>query len=190
MSATYHHLALSRRSFLRLGVVGTTAVAATGVVGSLAGCSSPSTPASGFSFLRGGDLSLFTALIPVVLGDMVHHDDHNYQALVVNILKNVDGACANLGVKAQGEILKLLDLLDGRITRWLTTGIYGDWAKVSPADMNHFLMRWHDSSMSPFNAGYRVLSKLVAVSYFNLPESRQYAGYPGPLAMMYQAVNS
>lgn len=189
MSATYHHLALSRRSFLRLGAAGITVAATTGVVGSLAGCSSK-TGAPGFVFLRSGDLTLFSALIPVVLGDMVHSDSHNYQALVVNILKNIDGACANLGGKAQGEIHKLLDLLDGRITRWLTTGIYGDWAKVSAADMNNFLLRWHNSSIGPFNAGYRVLSKLVAVSYFNLPESRQYAGYPGPLAMMYQAVNS
>lgn len=190
MSVTYQHLPLSRRSFLRLGVLGTTAVATTGVIGSLSGCSSPSGSAPGFSFLRSGDLQLFTALIPVVLGDMVHSDSHNYQALAVNILKGVDGACANLGVKAQTEIHKLLDLLDGRITRWLTTGIYGDWNKVSPADMNHFLLRWRDSSISPFNAGYRVLSKLVAVSYFALPESRQQAGYPGPLAMMYQVVNS
>ncbi|PTQ88407.1 hypothetical protein [Agitococcus lubricus] len=190
MSINYQHLAISRRSFLRLGVVGAATVASVGTVASLSGCSQqPTTLAKGFSFLRTEDLALFTALIPVVLGNLVQTDSHNYQALVVNILKGVDGACANLGVKAQGEIYKLLDLLAGRITRWLTTGIYGDWIKASPDDMNNFLARWHGSSIAPFNAGYRVLSKLVSVSYFGLPESRQHAGY-SPLAMMYQAVNS
>ena len=190
MPSTYQAISLSRRSFLTIGALSAGAIAATGVVGSLSGCSHPQTTASGFSFLRSADLALFSALIPVVLGNLVHSDSQNYQALVVNILKNVDGACAKLGAKAQTDIHKLLDLLDGRITRWLTTGIYGDWVNVSPADMNQFLLRWHDSSISPFNAGYRVLSKLVAVSYFALPESHQHAGYPGPLAMMYQVVNS
>jgi len=187
--STYQAHALSRRTFLRLGTWGTLAIATTsGAV--LTACSSaPPTASKGFSFLRDGDLSLFSALIPVVLGDMIHSQSHNYQALVVNILKNIDGACANLGNKAQTEIYKLLDLLDGKITRWLTTGVYAGWPQATPEQVKNFLNRWQSSSISPFNAGYRVLSKLVAVSYFSLPEAQQYTGYTH-LASMYQAVNS
>jgi hypothetical protein len=182
---------LSRRSFLGLGLTGAVALSSTGVVTTLTGCSTqPASAAKGFSFLRDGDLQLFKALIPAVLGDAIHTDSHNYQALVTNILQKVDGACANLGNKAQTEVHKLLDLLDTRLTRWLTTGIYAHWADVSVSDMNKFLVRWRDSSIGPFNAGYRVLSKLVAVSYYGLPESRAYSGYPGPLAAMYQVVNA
>ncbi len=182
---------LSRRSFLGLGLAGAVALGSTGVVTTLSGCSNqPATAAKGFSFLREGDLQLFKALIPAVLGDVIHTDSHDYQALVTNILQKVDGACANLGNKAQTEVHKLLDLLDTRLTRWLTTGIYAHWPDVSTADMNKFLVRWRDSSIGPFNAGYRVLSKLVSVSYYSLPESRVYSGYPGPLAALYQVVNA
>lgn len=189
-SSPLSKVAISRRSFLRFSALGTTAVATTGVVGSLSGCSNPPNAAKGFSFLRDGDLQLFTALIPVVVGDVLQTESHNYQALVVNILRRVDGACAALGNHAQGEIHKLLDLLDGRITRWLTTGVSAKWPETKHEDVSHFLIRWRDSSISPFNAGYRVLSKLVAVSYYSLPESKIYSGYPGPMASMYQVVNA
>ncbi len=130
MSENYQHrssplakVTFSRRSFLRFSAIGTTAVVSTGVIGSLTACSSQPKAVKGFTFLREGDLKLFTALIPVVVGDVLQTDSHNYQALIINILQKVDGACAALGNHAQNEIHKLLDLLDGRITRWLTTGV-------------------------------------------------------------------
>jgi len=180
---------LTRRDFLRTGAIGTVALtAATG--STLTACSSaPSTPSKGFSFLREADLKIFSALIPVVLQGMIQTEMANYQALQINILKNVDGACANLSYKAQTEIYKLLDLLDGRITRWLTTGVWDTWQQASPENVNHFLQRWQSSSIGPFNAGYRVLSKLVAVSYFSLPEAQAQSGY-SHLPALYQAVNS
>lgn len=187
----YQPHTLSRRSFLRLGTWGAVAVVGTGSVATLSACSSaPPKPSTGFSFLRENDLKIFSALVPVVLHGLIQtSESHNYQALVVNILKNVDGACANLGNKAQTEIYKLLDLLDGKITRWLTTGVYANWPQATPEQVNGFLTRWQSSSISPFNAGYRVLSKLVAVSYFSLPEAQPQAGY-SHLASMYQAINS
>lgn len=187
--STYQAHVLSRRSFLRLGTWGTLAIATTSGVALTACSSAPPKVSKGFSFLREGDLSLFSALIPVVLGDMIHSKNHNYQALVINILKNIDGACANLGNKAQTDIYKLLDLLDGKITRWLATGVYAGWPQATPQQVNNFLMRWQSSSISPFNAGYRILSKLVAVSYFSLPEAQQHTGYTH-LTSMYQAINS
>ncbi|HNL36777.1 MAG TPA: hypothetical protein PKI88_06695, partial [Agitococcus sp.] len=75
------------------------------------------------------------------------------------------------------------------ITRWLTTGVLDTWQQASPEDVNHFLQRWQSSSISPFNAGYRVLSKLVAVSYFSLPEAQAQSGY-NHLPALYQAINS
>lgn len=187
--STYQAHALSRRTFLRLGTWGTLAIATTSGTALTACSSAPPTASKGFSFLRDGDLSLFSALIPVVLGDMVHSQSHNYQALVVNILKNIDGACASLAYKAQSEIYKLLDLLNGRVTRWLTTGVWDRWQQAGSTEVNNFLQRWQSSSIGPFNAGYRVLSKLVAVSYFGLPEAQAQSGYTH-LASLYQAVNS
>ena len=180
---------ISRRDFFLTCVVGTIALT-TATTSTLTACSSaPPTPSQGFHFLREGDLKLFSALIPVVLEGMIQTETPNYQALQINILKNIDGACANLAYKAQTEIYKLLDLLDGRITRWLTTGVWGIWQQANATKVNAFLQRWQSSAIAPFNAGYRVLSKLVAVSYFSLPEAQAQSGY-SHLPSLYQAINS
>lgn len=182
---------LSRRSLLKLGVVGTVALTSTSMVASLSGCSrQEEAKANGFEFLRDADLALFAALIPTVLGANWHEGPAEQPALNQAILHNIDGACARLGKPAQGEIIKLLDLLHLRLTRWLTTGIWGNWSSASSDQLQHFLERWHNSSIGPFNAGYRVLTKLITVSWYALPASRRYAGYPGPLSTVFQAVNS
>lgn len=182
---------LSRRSFLKLGVAGTVVLSSTSMVAGLTGCSSrQEAAAQGFAFLRDADLQLFKALLPAVLGDVVHADDTHYHALEGQMLLGIDGACANLGQPAQGELTKLFDLLHLRLARWLTTGIYAPWAEASQTDLHAFLQRWRSSSLGLFNAGYRVLTKLVTVTYYSLPESRRYSGYPGPLANVYQIVNS
>ncbi len=183
---------LSRRSLFRLGTWGAAAALGSGMaVGSLTGCSTrPEEPTQGFTFLQSGDLRLFTALIPVLLRDMLPTTDAaSTPQLIEKILKSIDATCSSLGDKAQQEIRKLLGLLNNPVTRWLTTGIWGDWATASAADVDRFMQRWHASSLGPFNAGFRVLSKLVVASYFGLTESRKYAGYT-PLPVLYAEVNS
>lgn len=184
-------LLLTRRSLLRLGVIGTVALTSTSMVATLSGCSSrQEAAAQGFAFLRDADVSLFRALIPIVLGDVVKTGDSHYQGLQTHVLKNIDGALANLGKPAQGELLKLFDLLHLRATRWLTTGVWANWNDASADDLRSFLKRWQGSSVGPFNAGYRVLTKLVVVSYYSLHESWRFSGYPGPLPSLYQAANA
>lgn len=184
-------LLLTRRSLLRLGVIGTVALGSASMVAGLSGCSSrQEAQAKGFQFLRDADVQLFKALIPTVLGDVVQSGDSHYQALETHILKNVDTALANLGRPAQGELLKLFDLLHLRATRWLTTGVWADWKDASAEDLSNFLSRWRASGIGPFNAGYRVLTKLVGISYYSLPDSWRFSGYPGPMPALYQAANA
>lgn len=184
-------LLLSRRSLLRLGVIGSVALTSTSLVATLSGCSKhQEAAAQGFAFLRDADVALFKALIPTVLGDVIKTGDSHYQALETHVLKNVDGALGNLGSPAQGELLKLFDLLHLRATRWLTTGIWANWSEAGADDMQSFLKRWQSSSIGPFNAGYRVMAKLVAISYYSLSESWRFSGYPGPMPALFQAANA
>lgn len=186
---------LSRRSLFRLGAWGAAAALGSGMAaGSLTACSTqPDAPAQGFTFLHSGDLALFSALIPVLLHGMLPAADvadaASTQQLREKILKNIDTTCFSLGDKAQQEIRKLLGLLGNPLARWLTTGIWGGWATASAADVDRFMQRWQSSSLGPFNAGFRVLTKLVMASYFGLAESRSYAGYT-PLPVLYAEVNS
>lgn len=182
---------LSRRSFLKFGLVGGAALSVTGVAGALTGCSKrEEATAKGFSFLRDADIALFKALIPVILAGQFKADDSHYHVVESQVLANIDGAGSKLNKFTQGEVYKLFDLLHMRATRWLTTGIWANWAEASTADIEAFLKRWQSSSVSVFNTGYRLLTKLVAVSWYLTPDSWPAAGYPGPLKSLYDAANS
>jgi hypothetical protein len=182
---------LSRRSFLKLGVAGGVALGTTSLVANLAGCGRrEQAVAQGFRFLRDADVELFRALAPVALGDALPGDAAVRDPLLAETLARLDGACFLLQPSAQAELVKLFDLLHLRITRWLTTGVGARWAEAEAADIECFLNRWRDSSIGIFNAGYRILTKLVVASFYAIPATWPLSGYPGPLAAVYNLVNS
>jgi hypothetical protein len=182
---------LTRRSLLKLGVAGGVVLGTTSLVAGLAGCGKREQAiAQGFAFLRDADVVMFRALTPVVLGDALPAEPALRESRIVETLKRLDGACFLLEPHAQGEILKLFDLLHLRVTRWLTTGVSAPWAEAETADIVSFLERWRDSSVGTFNAGYRLLTKLVAASYYAIPETWPLSGYPGPLAAVHMLVNA
>lgn len=184
-------LVLSRRSLLKLGVAGSVVLGTTSLVGGLAGCGKREQAiAQGFTFLRDADVVLFRALTPVVLGSALPTDAAAAAARTAEVLKRIDIAGLLLGPPSQIEVYKLFDLLHMRVTRWLTTGVGAPWNEASAEDITNFLERWRGSSISLFNAGYRLLTKLVAASYYGIPETFEMAGYPGPLDYVYKAVNS
>ncbi|MEK6806611.1 MAG: hypothetical protein AABY95_08180 [Pseudomonadota bacterium] len=176
---------MDRRSFLKLSLAGSAALSAAGLTATLTGCSGAPTPATGFQFLRDADVTLFRALIPQVL-DGIALD----AAAAEECLRRIDLGCFLLEAPAQSEVRKLFDLLNTGLLRRLTTGVSKSWDQAGAEEVQTFLARWHDSSVGLFNAGYRVLVKLVSVSYFCMPQSRKFSGYPGPLDYMYKAVNA
>lgn len=178
--------ALDRREFLKIGVTGAALLGIGGVAASLSGCGGGKTPpAKGYFFLRDADVALFTALNPVLLKGMPLDDKDRAE-----VLRRIDGALLYTDAPAQVEVLKLFDLLNAGLTRRLVTGVNVPWNEASEEQIEAFLARWRDSSVGLFNSGYRVFSKLAAVSYFCMPKSWQVSGYPGPLATMYKAVNA
>lgn len=182
---------LSRRSFLKLGLAGGVALGATSLVAGLAGCGRrEQAVAQGFMFLRDADIELFRALTPVVLGDALPQDPAARIPLVTETLARLDGACFRLDPHGQAELIKLFDLLHLRVTRWLTTGVSAPWAEASAGEIENFLDRWRDSSITAFNGGYRFLTKLVAASFYAIPSTFPLAGYPGPLEAVYKLVNA
>lgn len=183
-------MALTRRSVLKLGLAGSALLGGAGLAGTLAGCGAREQAiAQGYLFLRDADIELFRALTPVVLGEALPQGERR-EPLIAETLKRIDGGGALVYAPAQKELYKLFDLLHMRVTRWLTTGVAAPWREASAEDIQKFLERWRDSSVTAFNGGYRFLTKLVAASYYGIPETFVLSGYPGPLDWVYRAVNS
>ena len=184
-------LMLSRRSLLKLGAAGSVVLGTTSLVAGLAGCGKREQAiAEGYVFLRDADVVLFRALIPVVLGEVLPAGADKRAPLMAETLLRIDGGCAMLAPTPQAELMKLFDLLHMRVTRWLTTGIGAPWDQAEAAEIDAFLERWRGSSISAFNAGYGVLTRVVEGSYYAIRATWLQAGYPGPLAAVYKLVNA
>jgi hypothetical protein len=177
---------LPRRDFLKVGAGFSLALVLAGSVGCSPGTK---TPVAGYQFLQPGDVELFTALAPAVAVELSNFDAAQRKSLVEALLRNVDGTCAALDLGSRQELRKLLDLLAIAPLRYVLTGV-GAWNEAGVDKMQALLARWRGSRLSTLNAGGNVLVRLTASSFYLLPQSWPATGYPGPLAYVFNAVNS
>ncbi|HRI19151.1 MAG TPA: hypothetical protein PL196_11560 [Burkholderiaceae bacterium] len=178
---------IARRDFLKVGAGFSLALT---VAAALPGCGdAPKTPAQGLTFLLPADVELFSAIAPVVLLDLARRDSAQRQVLARQTIANIDVTCAGLDLGSRGELRKLLDLLAIGPLRYALTGV-GAWNGASAESLTAFLERWRGSRFATLNAGGIILVKLVAASYYVIPETFASTGYPGPYAPMFDAINS
>ena len=178
---------LPRRDFLKVGLGFSLALT---LAGTLPGCSGGAkAPAQGLAFLQPADAALFEAIIPVVVLDLGTRSPAEQKELMRQTLANIDGTCAGLDVHSRGELRKLFDLLAVAPLRYVLTGV-GDWKQASPEQLGAFLARWRGSRFATLNAGGNVLVRLVAGSYYVIPATFASVGFPGPLEIMFNAVNA
>lgn len=177
---------LNRRAFLKVGIAGAATLAVAGVGATLTGCTRREhAAAQGYRFLRDADVALLRALMPAVLEGLPLDAQ-----LADGALRGIDEQVARTEAAPRAQLAQLLDLLHFAPTRWLTTGVGSRWDRASPNEVRDFLERWRTSRVGMFNAGYNVLVRLVGLGYFGQPAGAAAAGYPGPLARVYQAVNA
>lgn len=180
--------ALHRRDFLKLSAGSAALLSAGAFTATLAGCAKHQPPAKGYSFLRPEDLLLFTALAPAVLGSTLPEQDRAKH--IEAILRGIDATATRVLLPTQKALYQLFDLLNGGLTRRLTTGVTQPWAETTPAQAEAFLARWQTSSISLFNAGYRGLIKFITGAWMGTEAGLKAAGYPGPYQPMFNVVNA
>ena len=66
------------------------------------------------------------------------------------------------------------------VTRGPLTGVWGRWENASPEQIESFLQRWQNSSLSLLKMGHGSLVQLVMMSWYECPQSWGACGYPGP----------
>ena len=181
----------ARRSFLELGLAGTVALSTVSLSAGLVGCHRvEEATAAGFDALRDADLVLMRALMPVILAGALPNEAALREAQIAEVLMRLDYGLQRVGTPTIKELRKLFDLLNFPITRRLAAGLPVKWQAASAEQIEAFLQRWRNSSVGAFNAGYRALTKLITVTYYQIPATWPQSGYPGPLAWVYKSVNS
>lgn len=174
---------MERRNFLKLGLMGTTALTTVGLTGSLVGCSDTGTSVSNgktWKVLRAQDRTFFRSVAPVMLKGSLPDNKAAQTSAIESMIENIDLAIFNLGPHSKKQMIDLFMLLDMSVTRGLTTGVWSSWDKASADDIDQFLHRWRDSSIGLFRLAYNGLNKLMVATWYGQPASWQTVQYPGP----------
>lgn len=160
---------LSRRTFLKAGLLGGIALGAGGVWFAATRESAPA------GRLPGSTRAMFAAITPVILAGSL--DEGN--ALVERVVDDVERAVAGLSAAAQSELGELFGLLGFYPARLLLTGI-GDWRLATRAEIEAFLNGWRLHRIALMQGAYAALHDLVLGAWYAQPESWETIGYPGP----------
>lgn len=169
--------ALSRRSLLKVGLLGGAMLATAGITVALVDRFSAA-PAEGYLALRPADLPVLSALAPVMLeGSVAPERLPEAGRLTVQAL---DRQLAHLSPEMLKLTRQMLDVLALPVTRGPLTGIWGSWESATPEALRNFLTRWENSSLALLRMGHASLLQLVMMAWYALPESWAHCGYPGP----------
>ncbi|WPC04911.1 twin-arginine translocation pathway signal protein [Pseudomonas benzenivorans] len=167
----------TRRQLLRVGLLGSAALATAGLAASLSGCSAR-TPQAGFAVIRASDLPMLQALIPVLLEGAV--PPQKMPQALAGTLESLDYSLAHLSPEMRDLTLQLFDVLALPVTRGPLTGVWGRWQNASTSEVRAFLARWQNSTFGLLQMGHASLLQLVLMSWYGRPESWAHCGYPGP----------
>lgn len=169
---------VSRRQFLRVGLMGTVALSTVSVAAMLTGCSSLPV-ANGFRVWRESDLKVLRALIPAVLAGALPADGSE-KSLVEETIHALDAFIYGTSRAGHKQIGQLFDLLSMPATRYTVVGLHEDWDKSSLADIDAFLERWKTSRFDMLRGAYMGLTQMIAMNWYMQPRSWAAINYIPP----------
>lgn len=170
---------VSRRSLLKTGAMGGAFLTVGSSAALLTGCAKKP-PQQGFAVLREQDVALLSAIAPVVLAGALPTGEAQKPA-IAELMQAIDGTLTYSSLAAQKTFAQLFDLLSLPPARILTTGVWSSWADASHDEVEAFLARWENSSISLFRAGYFGLVKVLTAAWYALPNSWSAIGYVAPI---------
>ncbi len=165
----------SRRTFLKVGLIGAIALAA---AGGLYRATSASTPPDKFS-LDGKAKSALGAIIGVMLKDMIPATAQATDAATIR----VQAAIAGLPLVTQKEIQDLFGLLILGPTRRFLAGVPDDWPNAKPDDVAAFLQNWRMHRFPMLQGAYHALHDLIIGGWYADESTWAAIGYPGPIKL-------
>lgn len=169
---------LSRRSFLKAGLIGTIALVAAGGIYR----ATQRTVPSGRFVLDDAARAVLSAIVPVVLKDAMDPAPSMVQAAVTRVGVAISG----LTLTTQKEIQDLFGLLTLGPTRRFLAGLPDDWPAAKPEDITAFLQSWRLSRFGLLQSAYHALHDLIMGAWYGDESTWAAIGYPGPIKELSQ----
>lgn len=170
----------SRRRLLKIGVAGAAILA----LGLTLARPKSQTVVAGFTQLRAGDLELFRALIPALVGSTLPVEPAAREAVIAEMLVRIDGAVALLQPALRKATLDLFDFVQLAPVHGLSGGFWGSWQNASVEDTTAVMQSWSESRVDILRASFEALRGLVIGTWYGMPQSWGAVGYPGPPAFL------
>jgi len=168
---------VTRRQFLKTGLVGSMALAA---VGAWYWHRRHGVGRSGRAAVLDADgRAIVAAVAPLLLAGALPEGAARNSAIVATV-DGVERAIGGLGAAAQEEVGNLFALLGFAPTRVLVAGVLHPWAKASGEEIASFLTAWRFSRFQLLQSGYAALHDLVLGAWYGNPDSWPAIDYPGP----------
>jgi hypothetical protein len=166
-------ITVSRRSFMKVGLVSAIALAVAG--GFYRTLNAPS-PLGKFT-LDGDAKAALAAIIAVVLKGTISSSAQSTEAATAR----VQGAIAGLPLVTQKEIHDLFALLTLGPTRRFLAGIPDNWSEAKTDDVTAFLQNWRVHRISMLRSAYHALHDLIIGPWYADESTWVSIGYPGPI---------
>jgi hypothetical protein len=167
---------ISRRSFLRAGLIGTLALAtAGGVYRATRHADAP------IRFIFDDKArSVLNAIVPVMLKDAIEPS----QSTVTTAVARVQQAVAGLPQTTQREIQDLFGLLTLGPSRRFLVGLPDDWPQAKQDDVAAFLDSWRLHRFALLQSAYHALHDLITGAWYADESTWASIGYPGPIRQL------
>ena len=163
----------SRRSFVKVGIIGALML---GSAGGIYRLMRPSSPAGKF-VLDGSGAAALVAIIPIMLKGAIEPGP----AATAQATERVVGAIAGLPLSTQKEIQDLFGLLSFGPTRRLLAGVPDTWHDARGDDIANFLNSWRNHRIGMLQSAYAALHDLIIGSWYTNEATWSAIGYPGPI---------
>lgn len=174
-SVAMQDMALQRRDFLRFGATASMLLASASGVALLSGCSRHDISAQGYQFLRSEEVTVLSALAPVLLKGA--WPTNNAGEAQTTLLRSIDGAIYHTSPDSQEKLHQLFDLLTLAPTRSLIFGLWRDWPEASEAQLMAFIDSCRHSKLEFFRLVYMSLVRVVEMCWYLEPATWADLGY-------------
>lgn len=167
----------TRRSFLKIGLIGGLTLAAGGALYRMVQGTAPLRPFALDEQAR----KVLGAIIPVMLGPVLPAGEAARAAAAAATAERVQGAVRGLPLATQKEVQDLFGLLSLGPARRFLAGLPASWDEASDEQVQAFLHSWRFHRIAMLVTAYQALHDLIAGAWYSDPAHWEAIGYPGPI---------
>jgi hypothetical protein len=168
---------IPRRGFLKIGLIGTVAVAAGGTALALRQTVLRELPKDGLKVLTAKEYAIIAAIADVVCPP---RSEGVPGASDLDVARNADRQLARLDPGVQKDMKALLAVFDSALAGFLFDGRIRPFTALPKEKQLDAFMAWGDSSVAFRRTAFLALKQLAGAMYYVDPSTWKIVGYPGP----------